>query len=98
MNKKPLQKTVFLTSVGVVLGAFSGTATEAQAQIKMEKCYGIVKAGKNDCRAADGSHNCASYSKTDASPYEWMSMPAGTCDKIVNATTIAPKKKTEEEY
>lgn len=98
MNKKTLQKTAFLTSVGLALGTVSTTPTDAQAQIKMEKCYGIVKAGKNDCRAADGSHNCASYSKTDASPYEWMSLPEGTCDKIVNATTVAPKKKTEEEY
>lgn len=80
---------------------FAALATQphtAQAQIKMEKCYGVVKAGKNDCRAADGSHSCASYSKTDASPFEWMSLPAGTCDKIVGATLIPPQIEEEEEF
>ena len=30
-----------------------------------EKCYGIAKAGKNDCAAANGSHSCAGQAKAE---------------------------------
>ena len=33
--------------------------TEEVAKADMEKCYGVAKAGKNDC-AADKVHSCAS--------------------------------------
>ncbi len=51
-----------------------------------EKCYGIAKAGKNDCAAADGSHSCAGYAKKDADGREWVLFPKGTCDRIVGAS------------
>jgi uncharacterized membrane protein len=52
-----------------------------QAQGKTEKCYGISKAGKNDCQTATSS--CAGTSKKDAQADAWLSVPAGTCEKIV---------------
>ena len=54
-----------------------------------EKCYGVAKAGKNDC-AANG-HACAAQSKTDRGAKDWIYVPAGTCDRIVGGTTTAPK-------
>lgn len=44
-----------------------------------EKCYGIAKAGSNDCSAADGSHGCAGKAAADGSPYEWKMVDGGTC-------------------
>ena len=52
-----------------------------QAQGNMEKCYGIAKAGKNDCQTAKSS--CAATSKTDAQNDAWVSLPKGVCDKLV---------------
>ena len=52
-----------------------------QAQAKTEKCFGISKAGKNDCQTATSS--CAGTSKKDAQADAWLSVPAGTCEKIV---------------
>ncbi|HEY5103049.1 MAG TPA: DUF2282 domain-containing protein [Steroidobacteraceae bacterium] len=46
-----------------------------------EKCYGVAKAGKNDC--AGPGHVCAGLAKTDANPDEWLAVPQGTCEKIV---------------
>jgi uncharacterized membrane protein len=57
---------------------------------KKEKCYGIVKAGKNDCAAADGTHSCAGLSKNDGDGKEWVLLPSGTCERIVGAL-IVPK-------
>ena len=53
-----------------------------------EKCFGIAKAGKNDC-AANG-HSCAGQSKKEANGKEWVKLPAGTCERIVGGTT-SPK-------
>ena len=46
-----------------------------------EKCYGIAKAGQNDCATADGSHSCAGQAKVDKAPNEWKYVAKGTCEK-----------------
>jgi uncharacterized membrane protein len=56
---------------------------------KAEKCYGIAKAGKNDC-ASTGSNSCAGTSRVDADPRAWIYVPAGYCERIVNAS-LTPK-------
>jgi uncharacterized membrane protein len=57
------------------------------AQGNMEKCYGISKAGKNDCQTASSS--CAGTSKKDAQTDAWVSVPRGTCDKIIGGKLTA---------
>jgi uncharacterized membrane protein len=54
-----------------------------------EKCYGIAKAGKNDCGTA--KHACAGMgAKTDNDPTEWKYVAKGSCEKVGGKTT-APK-------
>ena len=45
-----------------------------------EKCYGIAKAGSNDCGTA--AHTCAGQAKKDNAPDEWKYVAKGTCEKI----------------
>ncbi|MDP2333903.1 MAG: DUF2282 domain-containing protein [Reyranella sp.] len=59
----------------------------AQAQGNVEKCYGVVKAGKNDCQTATSS--CAGTSKKDAQADAWISLPKGACEKIVGGKLAA---------
>ena len=54
-----------------------------------EKCFGVAKAGKNDCQTANSS--CAGTSKRDQQGDAWIYMPAGACDKLVGGST-QPKK------
>ncbi len=55
------------------------------------KCYGIAKAGKNDCASADGSHSCAGVAKIDNDPNEWkFANNAEECTKE-GGKTEAPK-------
>ena len=61
----------------------------AQAQGNTEKCYGISKAGKNDCQTATSS--CAGTSKKDAQGDAWLSVPKGACEKIVGGKLTATK-------
>ena len=65
------------------------TLTAAQAgptpgpSYDSEKCFGIAKAGSNDCAAMSGAHSCAGMSKVDSDPNEWVYVPAGYCSRIV---------------
>ena len=79
---KPLLAVAALASFVAGASLMSSTA-HAEGT---EKCAGIVKAGQNDCKA--GSHSCAGQSKTDADAAEWVSVPEGTCAKIVNGTVV----------
>jgi uncharacterized membrane protein len=79
-------------AVGALLalggGALAAPATAMDAPAGMEKCYGIVKAGRNDCATA--KHGCAGQAKADAEGDEWIALPKGTCAKIVGAS-LTPK-------
>lgn len=49
-----------------------------------EKCFGIAKAGKNDCQTANSS--CAQTSKRDRQADAWVYTPVGTCAKVVGGS------------
>jgi len=54
----------------------------------MEKCYGIVKAGQNDCQTSNSA--CAGTAEVDNKPTAYIVLPKGSCEKIVGAT-LKPK-------
>jgi uncharacterized membrane protein len=56
---------------------------------KAEKCYGIAKAGKNDC-ASTGNNSCGGTSKLNSDPKAWIYVPAGYCERIVGGA-LQPK-------
>lgn len=60
-------------------------AADAPAPANMEKCYGVVKAGMNDCDSADVA-NC-DKSVLDADPNYWIWVPKGLCNKLVGGLT-----------
>ena len=76
------RKTAALSALLLAsLAAGATTAAHAQAKKPMEKCYGVSKAGKNDCKAGAGT-TCAGTSKIDYQRDAWKLVPAGTCAKI----------------
>ena len=62
----------------IAVGALA-VSTHASAQ-DMEKCYGVVAAGKNDC--AGPGHTCQGQAASDSSPDEFILLPAGTCERL----------------
>jgi uncharacterized membrane protein len=79
-------KAALISTAVTGLLAFGALSMSAHAadDAATEKCYGIAKAGKNDC-AANG-HACAGQSKS-ADKKEWIKVPVGTCDRIVGGST-----------
>lgn len=64
-----------------------GVAGSAVAEEKKpEKCYGVVKAGKNDC--ATSKNACHGHVTSDADAEAWIYLPKGTCEKIAGARVV----------
>jgi len=47
-----------------------------------EKCFGVAKAGQNDCANLSGTHSCAAQATTDNALDEWKIVPKGTCAEL----------------
>jgi uncharacterized membrane protein len=88
MNKRVLIASAIAAAIaGPSFVSAQGPAPEPSFQA--EKCYGIAKAGKNDC-AATGNNSCAGTSRVDADPRAWIYVPAGYCERIVDGS-LKPK-------
>lgn len=83
-----ISKTAILAAAVSSLFALTTTAFAADAG-NSEKCYGVAKAGKNDCAGA--AHACAGQSSKDKSPKEFIELPKGTCERIVGGS-LTPSK------
>ncbi len=85
------KKTAMIAAAFGSLVALSAVSTSFAAdEMATEKCYGIAKAGKNDCAGA--KHSCAGQSTKDKAANEWIKLPKGTCERIVGASLTAKTK------
>ncbi len=85
---KKTNATITAISSLLTLGAATlATPTFAADKADMEKCYGVAKAGKNDCAGA--THSCSGQSKADAQGKDWISVPKGTCERLVGGSLTA---------
>jgi uncharacterized membrane protein len=101
MNNRLFAASVLSTAVGLAL-AVPSPAVRAQganppqvvkdnmarmAKDKLEKCFGINAAAKNDC--AEGAHSCAGQASQPRDPKSFVLLPAGDCAKIQGGKTTS---------
>ena len=82
-------RNVVVTAAIGSLFAFGSLGVVAADKAPVEKCYGVVKAGKNDCQTAASA--CAGTATKDGQKDAWIYVPKGTCDKIVGASLKSGK-------
>lgn len=80
LNRK---SALVATAMAAALTLTTISAVQAKGK-SSEKCYGIAKAGQNDCATATAS--CAGTSTTDGEKAAWMLVPKGSCEKIVGGS------------
>ncbi len=85
MKKSNLAVAAAVTSLLAVGGSML-TATSAVAA-DQEKCYGVAKAGKNDC--ATKMSSCAGTSKKDNQKDAFVVVPKGLCGKLSGGSTMS---------
>ena len=78
--------TVITTALAAAIGAMlTARADQSSNSSKFERCYGIAKAGLNDCSTA--THSCAGMATKDKDSASWIYVPSGTCAKIDGGST-----------
>ncbi len=89
MNKTQLMITSAMVAA-FSLPLLAGAQTPAPSpKFEHEKCFGIARAGKNDCQTASSS--CAGTSRRDKQGDAWIYVPKGTCDRVVDGSLMAKK-------
>ncbi len=79
------KNTLIQSAIAGVIALGAAQVATAQAhdgkpEAGKEKCYGVAKAGQNDCGTA--THACAGQAKKDKAPDEWKYVAKGTCEKM----------------
>ncbi|WP_461537429.1 BufA1 family periplasmic bufferin-type metallophore [Spongorhabdus nitratireducens] len=99
-GNKPLEskaslKNKLMLSCAVAAALGMAATVEMVQAADMEKCYGVAKAGKNQCKAGEGT-TCEGTSTIDGQKNAWLLVPKGTCEKLVGGSLKegdAPDKK-----
>lgn len=63
-------------------GLLAGSVSALAADEAKEKCFGVAKAGQNDCGSKASKHSCAGQSKADNDPNDFKLVAKGSCEKM----------------
>lgn len=89
-NTKAIVTTVLASPIPFgALGAQSVANVVDKKDV--EKCYGVAKADKNDCKTL--SNACAGHSLSDAQPDALIALPKGSCERVAGGSLQAPTAK-----
>lgn len=79
---------------GVCAAASAADETMGVPKPDQEICFGVAKAGQNDCGTA--THGCAGMAATDNDPAEWKFVAKGTCTKLGGKPKADPQAKDDK--
>ena len=79
MNSRSIVSSALASALALGLGGNAGAHAQEKGK---DRCYGIAKAGQNDCSNLAGTHFCAGEAKIDNDPGEWKYVPKGTCKAL----------------
>lgn len=83
------QRLVIASALASVMALGLASGAQAAEKAPKEKCYGIAKAGQNDC--SSGAHSCAGQAKEDNAPTEWKYVAKGSCKELGGKTESEAK-------
>lgn len=86
MNQRHALIAAALAGACAVNASAAGQA-DTPAKASQEACYGVAKAGQNDCATA--AHDCSGQAKVDNDPAEWKFVAKGTCQQAGGKTAPA---------
>jgi len=89
MNQRLIVSSALASALA--LGLVGQVAAQGKGK---EKCYGIAKAGQNDCASLSGTHSCAGQSKDEMSPLDWKYVAKGTCKDMKGLSEAEAKAAT----
>ncbi len=91
-----MNQRAMVAAAAASLLSLSFVAAPAHAADEKEKCFGVSKAGQNDCASVSGAHSCAGQSKVDNDKMEWKYVAKGTCKTMKGLTQEEAKAATKK--
>jgi uncharacterized membrane protein len=85
-----IKNVTIAAAIGSLLAVGAANADQDPGKDDKVMCYGVAKAGKNDCATA--SHSCAGASKKDNDPAEWKYLPRAECEKAGGKVVSSDQK------
>lgn len=80
-----VKQQILSVAIGGLLAlGLAGNASAADKKMEMEKCYGVAKAGMNDCGGKNAGHSCAGQATKNNDTHDFVALPKGTCNKIAS--------------
>ena len=86
-TSRVLLGSVMAVALSMTLQASAQGGPAPTPKFEHEKCFGVAKAGKNDCQTANSS--CAGTSKRNGQGDAWIYMPKGSCERLVGGSLQA---------
>lgn len=88
--RNSVSATLMMSAIATLLSSAAIAQVHPEKPVyKYEKCYGIARAGQNDCFFAGNS--CAGTAAQDNLPEAWIYVPQGSCKKITGGTLTPPR-------
>lgn len=85
MTKTGYAASALAAAIALTVAGTAGAAPVPDPGPSFEKCFGVAKAGKNDCGVV--SKSCAGTATKDGEGNTFVYVPVGTCGKIVAGST-----------
>lgn len=79
MTREQMVRAALAGALAAGVGLAAGSVVAQDKDKSMEKCWGVAKAGQNDCGSNKTAHSCAGHSKKDYDPNDFKAVKAGTC-------------------
>jgi uncharacterized membrane protein len=99
-EKLMTQKPIVAAAIAGLFALAAGSAMAQDLKPGQEKCWGVAKAGQNDCGSNKTAHSCAGQSTKNYDPNDFKVVKAGTCQKMGGSLTqgepgrLAKEKKS----
>ena len=93
MNQRLIVSSAIASALALGLIGKVAAADDTKGK---EKCFGIAKAGANDCANLSGSHSCAGQTKADGAADDWKYVAKGTCKDMKGMTEAEAKMKVKK--
>ncbi len=78
------QKAIIAAAISGALALGTISLSTAVSADEKEKCYGVAKAGHNDCQTSNSS--CAGTSTVDNQGDAFIVVPKGLCDRLAGSS------------
>ncbi|HBN23003.1 MAG TPA: hypothetical protein DD412_07180 [Holosporales bacterium] len=92
---KTTNKILLSSALALAVAGISDTKAADKKKVEKEKCFGVTKAGKNDCGVKDVS-SCMGTSKIDGDKGAWIYLKKGICEKLVGGSLTIGKNEEED--